>query len=236
MMRVRDSVFLLALTLGCTCVRVVAQTAIKIVHPAHDVRVPSSLIHTLPAADTRALITLPDRAAVLVYDTLRNKPDSAEFMDNHPHVAVFSPTGVLALDLDALRLAPVGPVRFDSMAAVSVLGRGVLFVCAFTLGVDGAGTFFVFIGQESETYRVLGTLSGVQAQIRLSAKLPDRLEFWTADGQASKDPDQQCVWCSKYYKSKRYEWRNRRLVLLAQSRSTHGYDPERFDSHRFLLK
>jgi hypothetical protein len=233
-MRIRG-VFLLALALGCTCVRVAAQTDIKIVQPSHDVPFPSGLIHNLPAADTKALITLPDRAIVLVYDTIRDKPDTADYMDNHSHVAVLSPNGVTLLDIDALRLAAIGPVRFDSMAVMTLHGRP-LVVCAFNLGGDGAGTFFVFIGQEFEKYKVLATLTGAQAQIRFDQKSPNRFAFWTADAQASQDPDEQCVWCSKYYKTKTYEWRNGELVLLTQTRSTRGYDPEMFDRERFRVK
>lgn len=234
--RTRATLVIVALLWGCIGISAAAQTEIKIVRPSHDVAVPSGVLQKLSAADTKAFVVLPNRDTILVYDTVRDKPDTADFMDNHPHVAVFSSSGAVDLDIDALALAPSGPVRFDGIAVMPVSGGAPLLACAFTLGVDGSGTFFVFVGQESGTYKVLATLRGAQAQLRFNAKSPERFEFWTADGQFSRDPDKQCVWCSKYYRTKTYEWRNGKLVLLAASKSSRGYEPETFDDARFVVK
>ena len=235
--RTRATVVVLALLSGCICINAAAQEEIKIIRPSHDVAVPSGMLQKLSVADTEAFIVFPNRGAILVYDTVRDKPDTADFMDNHPHVAVFSPSGAVAIDVDSVALAPFGPVRFDGMAVMPVSDGAPLSACAFTLGVDGAGTFFVFVGQESRTYKVLATLHGAQAQLRFNAKSPKRLEFWTADGSVfPNDPGKNCVWCPKYYRTKTYEWRNGKLVLLAASKSSRGYEPKTFDDARFLVK
>ncbi len=234
--RTRATLAIVALLWGCIGISAAAQTEIKIVRPSQDVDVPSGILQKLSAADTEAFLVLSNRDAILVYDTVRDKPDTADFMDNHPHVAVFSQSGAVAVDIDALALAPSGPIRFDGMAIMPVSDGTPLLACAFTLGVDGAGTFFVFVGQESGTYKVLATLQGAQAQLRLNAKSPERFEFWTADGQFSRNPDKQCVWCPKHYKTKLYAWRNQKLTRLSESKSSRGYDPETFDDRRFMVK
>lgn len=218
--RTRATLVIVALLWGCVGISVAAQAEIKIVRPSQDVAVPPGMLQKMSAANTEAFVVLPNRDAILVYDTVRDKPDTADFMDNQPHVAVLSPSGAIAVDIDALALAPSGPIRFDGMAIMPVSDGAPLLACAFTLGVDGAGTFFVFVGQESGTYKVLGTLKGAQAQLRFNAKSPERFEFWTADGQFSRDPDKQCVWCSKHYKTKLYTWRNQKLTRLSESKSS----------------
>jgi len=235
-MRTRTTLAIVALLWVCIGLSTAAQAEIKIFQPSHDVVVPLAMLQKLSAADTEAFVVLPNRDAILVYDTVRDKPDTADFMDNHTHVAVFSSSGAVTLDIDALTLAPSGPVRFDGIAVVPVPGGAPLLACAFTLGVDGSGTFFVFVGQESGTYKVLATLRGAQAQLRFNPKSPERFEFWTADGQFSRDPDKQCVWCSKHYKTKLYAWRDQKLTRLSESKSSQGYDPETFDDTRFMVK
>lgn len=231
-------VFLLAVVtvLVCGHVRAAGQTEIKIIRPSHGVAVPPRVLHNFSVADAEAFTVLPNRDSLLVYDTVRDKDDSADFMDSHPHIAVTSPSGSVAFDIDAVSLAPAGPIKFDGMAVVPVSGHAPLLAFAFTLGVDGAGTFFVFVGHESQTYKVLAKLTGAQAQLRFHAGLPGRFEFWTADGQFSHSPDQQCVWCSKYYKRKMYVWRDAKLVLVGELKTRQQYRPERFDEARFMVK
>jgi len=225
----------LALVFLCLCVRAAAQSQIRIIRPSHDVVVPDAILQKFSTADIQVLAALPSGKA-LIYDTVPNRDNADDLMDSHPHIALLSRTGAIVLDVDVISLAPTGHVGFDGMAVLPISSNAPLLVCAFTLGVDGSGTFFVFVGQDSGNYKVVGSLTGAQAQIRFSEKSPHRFELWTADAQSNRNPDQQCVRCPKYYRTRVYEWQNGKLALISEAKSNRGYDPETFDNTRFLVK
>jgi hypothetical protein len=208
--------------------------ATTIIRPSHDMVIPIALRQKLPAAaDIEAFLSLPSQDSIVVYDTVHDNPNTADFMDNHPHVAIFR-SGEIVLDLDSVRLAPFGPVSFHGMALLPASHDAVVAAFAFTLAVDQSGTFFVFTGEKSGGYKVIGTLSGTQAQVRFRDSLSGRFEFWTADGEFDRDPDKQCVWCRKYYKRTTYAWQNGQLQQLLISKGRQAYDPEAFQETPFM--
>ena len=205
----------------------------RIVQASHDVAIPTELREKLSnAADIEAFLRLPNQDAVVVYDTVRDKPDTADFMDNDPHFAIFR-GGAALLNTDSG--APAGPVRFHGMAAIPISDRASILAFAFQLGVNGAGTFFVFVGQNPGGYGVVATLQGDQAQLRFSEGSPGTFVLWTADGWIGRGPDGRCVWCPKYYKSEKYAWENGKPRYLSTVRSRQGYKPETFDDSPFLI-
>ncbi len=205
----------------------------KIVQPAHDVFVPTAIREKLAeAADIRVFQTLSKRDSVVVYDTVRDKEGTTGFMDNVPHIALFRGDALL-LNIDSG--APGGPVRFHAAAVVPVSHRTSLLAFAFQLGVDGAGTYFVFIDQKADGYGVVAKLEGAQAQVRFFSNSLGRFELWTADGQVNREPDRQCVWCPKYYRTTTYIWKNGAMRRLETIKSRRGYDPETFDDSPFEL-
>jgi hypothetical protein len=187
------------------------------------------------AADITAFLVLPNGDKVVAYDTVSDQSNTADFMDNHPHVAIFRGDN-LSLDVDSVSLATTGPIRFDGMASLPTTHGIPVLAVAFALGGDGAATFFVFIGPQHKKYRVLTTLQGEQAQLRFSKGSPKRLELWTANGYFSRDPDKQCIWCPKYYNRSTYAWRDGKLVRISTRRTTRGYQPETFDNDRFIIR
>ena len=153
-------------------------------------------------------------------------------MDNNPHIAIFR-EGAVLLNIDSG--APAGPIRFHGMATIPASRDDSVLAFAFQLGVDGAGTHFVFVGHKPEGYGVVATLDGAQAQIRFRTNLPGTFELWTADGWVSRDLEGKCVWCPKYYKSKKYVWDNGKLRHLSTLRGRRGYQPETFDDSPFVM-
>jgi hypothetical protein len=205
----------------------------QIVQPSHDVSVPAEVREKLSeAADIRAFLALSNHDCVVVYDTVRDKPNTANFMDNNPRIALFRGDAVL-LDIDSG--AAGGPIRFHGMATIPVSHEVSVLAFAFQLGVDGAGTFFVFVGQKPQGYSVVAALKGSQAQLRFNESSPGKLELWTADGQVSHDPYRQCVWCPKYYKRTAYAWKNGQLRPLKTIRTQQGYQPDTFDELPFVM-
>lgn len=220
--------FMVALTL-----RAQSNFHTEIIQASHDVAIPPELRKKLSnAADIEAFLRLPNQDAVVVYDTVRDNPDTADFMDNDPHFAIFR-DGATLLNTDSG--APVGPVRFHGMAAIPISGEESALAFAFQLGGDGAGTFFVFVGQKPGGYGVVATLEGVQAQLRFSEGSPGTFVLWTADGWVGHGLDATCVWCPKYYKLKKYAWENGKLQHLSTVRSRQGFKPETFDNFPFLI-
>jgi hypothetical protein len=72
-----------------------------IIQPSDDVSVFSTVRDKLAgAADIRVFLVLPNRDCVVVYDTVRDKPDTADFMDNNPHIAIFH-GGDAVLDIES---------------------------------------------------------------------------------------------------------------------------------------
>ncbi|HYB61049.1 MAG TPA: hypothetical protein VEH50_06180 [Methylomirabilota bacterium] len=205
-----------------------------IIQPSHDVVIPATLQKKLAAAaDIEAFQSLPNQDDVVVYDTIHYNPNTIDFLDNHPHVAIFR-NGDIVLDLDSVTLAPFGPVGFHGMAISPVSHGPVVAAFAFTLAVDQSGTFFVFVGEKSGKYKVIATLSGSQAQVRFTDSLSRRFEFWTAGGPFDSDPDEQCVWCRKFYKKTTYAWQNGQLRQLLTSKEKQAYDPWSFQDTPFM--
>lgn len=204
-----------------------------IIRPAHDVTVPTTIREKLSeAADIRAFASLPDGDSVVVYDTVRDKPDTADFMDNSPQIAFFHNGNVVFQHNSD---ASTGPIRFDGMALLLNPSRS-LVAFAFTLGVDGAGTFFVLVGEQAGQYKLVASLRGTQAQLRFDNSSPEQLELWTADGQFNRNPDYQCVWCLKYYTRKTYAWQNGKLKLIQIVKGRRGHKPETFEKRRFVIR
>ena len=188
---------MLAYSLTATLLSLAMEVA-KVVAPSNDVPVPSSVRGRLSqVADVRAFAPLPNGDDVVVFDTIRDMPDNADFMDNHPHLALVH-AGSPLFDLDAIDIAPSGPVRFHGLLISPQPSNPVIVVAAFTLGVNSAKTFFVFIAHNSRGYKVAATLSAAQAQLRFNDDLRGRFELWAADGQSASDVAHQCVWCPKY--------------------------------------
>ncbi len=205
-----------------------------IIQPSHDVVIPAARRQELvAAADIEAFQSLPNQDDVVVYDTIHDNPNTIDFMDNHPHVAIFR-NGNVVLDLDSITLAPFGPVGFHGMAISRVSHDPIVAAFAFTLAVDQSGTFFVFVGEKSGGYKVIATLRGAQAQVRFRDSLSGRFEFWTADGQFDRDPEKQCVWCPKYYTRTIYAWQNGQLRQVLRSKEKQAYDPETFQDTPFM--
>jgi len=204
-----------------------------VIQPSDQVSVPKSIRNNLPdAADFRAFFVLPNQDRVVVYDTVRDKPGTIDFMDNCPHIAIFHGADtVLNIESDA----PAGPVRFGGMAFMPFAQHAPVVGFAFSLGVDGSGTFFVFIGKKPDGYKVIATIVGAQAQVRFSKVAPGHFELWAADGQFNRRWDMQCVWCPKYYKRTTYTWRDGELRKLQTVRTRRGYQPETFNDAPFLL-
>jgi hypothetical protein len=230
--------FLLILAMVNCNAAAVSQGNVKaadtIVAPSLDLVVPDAVRAKLSgAADFEAFLSLPNQDRVVVYDTVRDKPDTADFMDNHPHVAILR-GGDIVMDLDLVSLAPLGPVQFHGMAVWHVSRDTVLTVFAFRLAADGSGTLFLFVGEKSGEYKVVGTLVGAQAQVRFKDNFSGDFEFWTADGQFSTKLDEQCVWCAKYYKRIAYVWRDGQLRQLLTFRDRQSYQPETFDRAPFV--
>jgi len=167
-----------------------SQSVRDIVKPAHDVVVPSAIRASLSqAADVEAFTRLPNRDAVVVYDTVRwYDSETTAFMDNRPHVAILS-DGTVKLDLDALSLAPAGPAIFRGLAILQGHERNAVAAFAFSWAGDNSGTLFVFVGRGPSEYKVTETLYGLQAQLRFGPKT--ELELWSAKGH------EPCVWCPK---------------------------------------
>jgi hypothetical protein len=205
-----------------------------IVKPSRDVSVPAAITDKLSGvAEIRAFVSLPNHDAVVVSDSIRDKPGTTDFMDNHPHIALLR-RGVVALNVDVLNLAPAGPVRFHGMAVLPGSEIDAAAAFAFTLGVDGSGTFFVFVGRRNASYKVTATLTGAQAQLRFGAK-GSQLEFWSADRQHHRNPLEQCVWCPKYYKKIVLAWRNGKLLRVGALTSSRSFQPEDFFAAPFAL-
>src|ERR1700722_1297294 len=189
----------------------------RIIQASHEVAIPPELREKLPnAADIEAFLQLPNQDAVVVYDTVRDKPDTADFMGNDPHFAIFR-DGATLLNTDSG--VPGGPVRFHGMAAIPISDGASVLAFVFRLGADGAGTFFVFVGQNPGGYGVVATLKGTQAQLRFSKGSPGTFVLWTADGGVGRGLDGKCVWCPKYYKSTKYAWENGKPRYLSTDRS-----------------
>ena len=204
----------------------------RIIQASHDVAIPPELRKKLSnAADIEAFLRLPNHDAVVVYDTV-SETDNANFMDNDPHFAIFR-GGVALLNTDSG--APVGPVRFHGMAAIPISDEASVLAFAFQLGGDGAGTFFVFVGQKPGGYGAVATLEGVQAQLRFREGSPGTFVLWTADGWIGRGVDATCVWCPKYYKLKKYAWENGKPQHLSTVRTRQGFKPETFDDSPFLI-
>jgi hypothetical protein len=209
-----------------------ASNVCKVLQPSNDVPIPSAIRDRLPrAADIRVFLVLQNGDTAVVYDTVRDK-DDADFMDNQPRIA-FVRKGAVVFDTDST--ASSGPVRFHGMATMPDSSGNVAAAFAFTLGVDGAETFFVFIGQEGRNYKVTGTLKGAQSQLRFGNHQLGQLEFWTANGQVSKNPDEQCVWCRQYYKVTTYLLRPEGIQRLRTSESKQSYSPETFSETPFKV-
>jgi hypothetical protein len=181
------------------------------------------------AVDVEQFIKLPNSDELLVYDTVHDIADTADFMDNHPHVVVLRNDGIL-LNTDVTNLASSGPTGYQGIAILSGANADAVAVLAFSLGVDGAGTFYVFIGQAMNRYKVVATLVGTQAQLRF--RLDGRYELWSADGASTSE---SCVWCPKYFKQTTLGWRNGRLRRIATTKTSRGYQPDTFADKPFVL-
>jgi hypothetical protein len=181
------------------------------------------------AVDVEESVTLPNSDELLVYDSVHDSDGTTDFMDNHPHVALWGSGGVL-FDSDVASLASSGPTRFQGMAVLPGGKADAVAVLAFSLGVDGAGTFFVFIGQPSARYEVVATLTGTQAQLRF--RLDGRYEMWSADGASTSE---SCVWCPKYFKKTTLTWRDGTLRRVATTKTSRGYQPDTFADKPFVL-
>jgi hypothetical protein len=151
-------------------------------------------------------------------------------MDNEPRIA-FLRNGALILETDSM--ARTGPVRFHGLAVIPVPKNEFVIGFAFTLGVDGAETFFLLMGPEGKKYKEISTLEGAQAQLRFSTGRLGYVELWQANGQASKNPDEQCVWCRQYYKISRYSLSETELKQVGVSKSKQPYSPELFSEAPF---
>jgi|GEM_PF-3974637 len=208
--------------------------ATAILTPSTGLQVPSPVLHQLNGVkEVESYVTLPNRDQLVVYDTVRDDHESADFMDNHPHIAVIRDTKVL-LNVDAVAIAPAGPVRFAGMALLPVSQNMPLMAFAFRLAVDQAGTFFVFIDSTTKSYRIAATLQGAQAQLRFKADSPGRFEFWRGGRPSSRSPDDHCVWCPVFYSTISYKWMGGKLARLGTVKSKHGYDPDLFFESPFL--
>lgn len=202
-----------------------------IIAPSHDVTVPAAVRSLFPqAADFEAFQRLANQDSVVVYDTVRHESGTANFMDNHPHVAVLRNGNVL-LNIDSVNLAPFGPVQFHGLAVSSLPDKTSMMAFAFTLAVDGSGTMFVFVRGTAGGYKVVGTLSGPQTQVRFRNNFSARFELWTADGEASRD---ECVWCPKFYRKTLYQWRNGHLRKIGVYGDKRAYRPETFTDAPFM--
>jgi hypothetical protein len=90
----------------------------RIVQPSHDVSVPAVGREMLSeAADIEAFLTLSNQDCVVVYDAVRDKPGTADFMNNNSHIAFFRSSSVL---LNIGSGAATGPVRFHGLATIPV--------------------------------------------------------------------------------------------------------------------
>lgn len=205
-----------------------SQSVRELVKPAHDVAVPSTIRARLSqAADVEAFTRLSGQDILIVYDTVRSTPGTTDFMDNRPHIAILC-NGNVKLDLDVLSLAPGGPAIFKGMAILQGWERNAVAVFAFSLAVDGSGTFFVFVGRGPSDYRVTAALHGLQAQLRFGPK--DELELWSAKGQ---DP---CVWCLKPYSVTKLEWSDAKLHDVAPATDAGEYHPEKLADEPFVVR
>lgn len=204
-------------------------TGVEIVQGFHEDPVPTGLRRKLPAAaDLAASLTLPNQDHLVEYDTVRITPENAGSVDNHPHVAILR-RGVVIFDLDLS-----ADVAFHGTAVSRTPSGPVAAAIALTLGTDSSGTLFVFIGQNARTYRVLGRLTGAQAQVRFIGDLAGKFELWSADGWVGHSLDATCVWCPKYYKRTVYEWRNGKLRQVSSSRQHGAHDPYSFFEKPFI--
>jgi hypothetical protein len=200
----------------------------RIVAPSNDVNIPpvvkGKLVHL---EEVRAYVPLPNGDAVVVYDTVRDKDDTADFMDNEPQLAFVRNDDVVS-QLNVSDAASSGPLRFDGMVVAPATDGAVTTVFAFKVGVDSSGTLFLFVGQNGNRYEIVTSLEGAQAQLRFSNDLSGSFTLWAADGQVNKQWDKQCVWCPKYYTVTKYEFQGRNLRRLETLRSKRGYDPNSF--------
>ena len=212
-----------------------SQRADVILTPSHDLQVPTIIRGQLAdAADVEANLNLPNKDVALEYDTVRDNPDTADFMNNEPHVVLVRGERVI-FNTGISSLARTGPIRFHGMALLARAGTTPIVVCAFTLGGDSAETFFVFLGEQSKGYKVIATLRGEQAQIRINSRPLASFELWKGDGFSGRGLDAECVWCPKYYKKTMYEFRQGKLEKLESIRTKRGYDPDPFFETPFIL-
>ena len=135
---------------------------------------------------------------------------------------------IMRTSVDAASLAPSGPTAFHGMAVLHGLPDTAIAVFAFTLGVDGAANFFIFVAPRSGGYEVTATLTGTQAQVRFASDSRRPFQFWSADASSDPDPDKQCQWCRKYYTTTTFAWNEGRLRQLRSLRSRRGYSPSSF--------
>jgi len=71
-----------------------SQRADVIFTPLHDLQIPTIIRGQLAdAADVEANLNLPNKDVALEYDTVRDKPDTADFMDNDPHIVLVRGSG-----------------------------------------------------------------------------------------------------------------------------------------------
>src|SRR5579863_10138630 len=78
-----------------------ASDVYKVIEPSDDIVIPSAIRERLPkAADIRAFLVLQNGDAVVVYDTVRGKWGTADFMDNQPRIA-FVRNGAVVFDTDS---------------------------------------------------------------------------------------------------------------------------------------
>jgi len=121
------------------------------------------------------------------------------------------------------------------MALLATAGTTPIVACAFTLGGDSAETFFVFLGEQPKGYRVIATLRGEEAQIRINSKFNGSFELWKGDGFSGRGLDAECVWCPKYYKKTMYEFRQGKIEKHESIRTKRGNDPDPFFETPLLL-
>jgi hypothetical protein len=227
--------FMLAACFFVTSLHASAVTIARVVDPSNDVPVPASLREKLGQCENvRAFVALRNGDDIVVFNTVRDKPNSTDFMNNHPRLALFH-GGSRAFDLDAVNVAPSGPVRFHGMVVSPQANDSIAVIAAFTLGVNSAETFFVFVGHDSKGYGVVAMLSGGQAQLRFNEELSGSFELWAADGQAAHEIENQCVWCRKYYEATTYQFENGKLRKLSAWKSKQAYEPEAFYQKPFAL-
>ena len=200
-----------------------------VISPSHNIPTFVELPTQLPLAkDFRISAPMPNGDTIIAYDTIRDTPNSTDYLDNHPHIAILR-HGKVIYDLDTLDADDDVP-SIRALAISPLPDNQLLLSVAVTLGADRAASLFIFITEAAGQYKISGTVHGSIAQIRFKTNFSADFELW-ADMHVypdENDVNQNCVWCPSEYRRTTYTWRHGQPHAVKSITDKHFYNPGGF--------